>query len=1200
MNKFLIACAVGVLLLVVAIFVGPGLVDWNQYKSELSGQAERFTGRRLVIDGNLEVSVLPTPALIAHDVRLSNVSGGSAPDMVRLKSLQVRVALGPLLGGQVKVQTVHLVDPVIELERFADGRTNMEFAAVEKASETDAAQTETAQPSATPSADRAVAESDEQAFSLDNFAVENATVVYRDAVSGTVESVENLHATFAAASLSGPFESSGELVARGFPLSYDLSVGKIIEQRTAPLTLTVGILEGATKTTLSGAIVGMSDVPMFKGAVKATGENLAQVIQSFGFPAALPGLLGQSFGIEGEIEASARSASIGDLNFTLGRVVAKGSGLIEMDDAIIATLDLAVDNIDLDTWMALPEVDRATITPPVSKQAKNVDGEPKKSVTLTMPAKGNPEPVQSSNALPDNIDATLNLKVDSLMVKEGLIRQGRLHAELVGGEVTLHQLSAQLPGSADIALFGFVNLDDGEPGFDGELEIAVGDLHGVLGWLGASLPPVPADRLRKMTLASKVSATPKRITATALDMQFDSSRLIGQSVVRLGARLGVDADLTLDRINLDAYLKAPRVQPVIPAAANAARSNPTKAEANPDSQDNASAAKTTAFSGLRDLDVNLKGRIKSLVYSGTQAKNAVIDASLLNGGLDIRKLAVDKFAGATFLGSGQVLNLGGIPEMKGVRVDVKAGDLSRLFRLAGAKAPVNSKKMGAVSFKGKADGSALNPLIDITLKGAGASIAAAGKITFLPIIGGFNGKLNVQHKDLVGMMRSLGVKYRPGGKLGGVNLNSVIKADLSGLTLNKLYGQVGPVTLKGDAKVALGGPRTKITANLDTGKIDAGLFMPVSKNAFLSNPQTIVPAAWVAPSRPDGRPAFRRQVAVSTGRWPTDPIDLSSLKSFDADIKVRSKALAYGPYVVSDSDLAATVDAGVLHVTKLNGKLFGGTINARGKAKAASPPTLETVLSLKNLNVDNGLKAIMGESPAAGKAGLELTLQSSGFTVADQIAALAGQGNIALNGLKVRKTGKGSALSAALGLVTSLNRLNTSLSGRKKAGALADIGGSFTIDQGIARSNDLKLTSSVGNGQAQGTIDLSRWLIDVAGNVEMSDNVLVKILNKNQSSPTILPFTIKGKLDAPNVKLDTSKLGGLGLPIPGLEKVLKKKGVGKILNQLLPGLSGTGSQATPPPASGNTPPPPPPSPSAQPEKLDPKDLLKGLLKGLGG
>ena len=1210
MNKILIGLGGIVAFIVAAIIIGPGFVDWNNYKVDLAHQAEKFTGRKLTIDGNIEISILPAPALVANDVRLSNVEGASAENMVSLRSLQVRVALGPLLGGQLKVQTVQLIDPVIELERFADGRTNVEIALGELSDDVQKADASgEAAPSGLASAEQ---NGGEPAFSLENFTVRNATVIYRDAMAGSIEKIEMMNATFAAASLAGPFESSGNFVIRSMPLDYDVSVGKIIEERTAPLSLTIGLQPGETKTTFSGAIVNLKEAPTFKGLVKATGKNLAALIQSVGSRSGLPGLLGQSFGLEGEVEASAAAVKVASLKLNLGNAVAKGAGGIELGDITSLNVDLDVDSIDFDNWLALPDVGRAIIQPPISVQAKPKDDKARTTVSLEMPAKAKVDtPDTAPASFPTDIDATLNFKANSLTIRGGLIRQARISAELSGGEVTISQFSAQLPGSADIALFGFVVPGEGKPRFDGEMEVSVGDLRGVLGWLGAPPPPVPADRLRKMTLAGKITATADVITANNFDMQFDSSRMMGKMSLRPGNRPLINAEMTLDRINLDAYLGGDGV-PASPPAPNASSdtAQKTATSGSTPSADNAVPNEFAALGALQGFDANLKTSVQTLVYGGAQIKDVVFDGSLLNSALNVRRLSVEKLAGSTFKATGQISNLGGIPEMKDIRLDVKATDISRLFRMAGAEAPVDSKKLGAVTFAGKIDGSMLNPLVDVDLKGAGASIAAAGKISFLPIIGGFTGKLKVAHGDLVSMLRSLGVDYRPGGKLGGLDLQSDIKADMNGVRLNNLHGLVGPVEMAGTADVSLSGPRTKLSANITTGKIVADRFLPVAKNAFFADPTGVVPASFSAPRSPDGGPVFKRLAAVAPGRWPVDPIDLSAMKSFDGDINLKSTALVYGNYSIDNADLAATIDNGVLKVKKLTGGLFGGSLNAVATVKAASPSTMETVVNLENLDVSKGLKAVIGESPAGGVAGMNINLASSGYSVADFVAALGGKGSIALMRLDVKKSGKGTALSAALGLVAGLNDIGGALSGKKAGAGLADITGSFDVVKGVAQSNDLKLTSSMGSGKAQGNVDLSRWLIDVAGQVEMSQNVLGLILNKGQGASSVLPFSIKGNLDSPNVKLDTSKLQGAGLPIPGLDKVLKKKGVGSLLQQLVPGLGGsTQSQPTtaPPPStsdgssSGNTPPPPPPPPPSPTQPpMKPQDLLKGLFKSLGG
>ncbi|HJO72872.1 MAG TPA: AsmA family protein, partial [Rhodospirillales bacterium] len=121
-----------ILVLAAVVLIVPGFVDWNEYKAEIAARAKAATGRDLVIGGDIQISVLPSPALIAYDVTLANLEGATAPDMVRLRLLQVRVALEPLLGGNIQVETVKLVDPIIELEALADGRKNWEFRPSEK------------------------------------------------------------------------------------------------------------------------------------------------------------------------------------------------------------------------------------------------------------------------------------------------------------------------------------------------------------------------------------------------------------------------------------------------------------------------------------------------------------------------------------------------------------------------------------------------------------------------------------------------------------------------------------------------------------------------------------------------------------------------------------------------------------------------------------------------------------------------------------------------------------------------------------------------------------------------------------------------------------------------------------------------------------------------------------------------------------
>ncbi|MBX6324260.1 MAG: AsmA family protein, partial [Rhodospirillaceae bacterium] len=124
LKKIGIAIVVLLAVVVVALYVGPKLYDWNSHKADIAARVKAATGRDLTIDGDISASLLFTPTLSVSGVRFANAPGGSAPEMASFENLKVRVALGPLLSGDIKVESIVLVRPTILLERYADGTAN--------------------------------------------------------------------------------------------------------------------------------------------------------------------------------------------------------------------------------------------------------------------------------------------------------------------------------------------------------------------------------------------------------------------------------------------------------------------------------------------------------------------------------------------------------------------------------------------------------------------------------------------------------------------------------------------------------------------------------------------------------------------------------------------------------------------------------------------------------------------------------------------------------------------------------------------------------------------------------------------------------------------------------------------------------------------------------------------------------------------
>lgn len=1187
MKKFLVGLVGLVVVLIAAVLIVPGMIDWNDYKKEITAQAKAVTGRELVIGGDIKITVLPAPALRVNDVRLANLAGASSPTLARLKSLEVRVAFGPLLTGRIEVETVKLVEPVIELEVLADGRKNWEFG-------TKPGESAATKPSAPASPGKTG--TTVPAIRLDSFTIESGTLVYRDAKAGTVERIEAINAKIAAGSLSGPFESTGSLRARGMPLRFDVTAGKIIEERTMPLTVSLGA--GGAKAQVSGTVVNLTEVPRFRGKLKGEGTSLAGVIQAVQAGETLPGFLGQAFSLEGNVLASAEGGEVKDLDIALGDSKATGAATVKLGKVVNAQAQLAVNRIDLDKWLVLPPAG----VPPTADDTKG-------KATASVPAAKKPAPALTKAApaawqIPNNIAGSFVLSIGAVTYRGGVISQTRLKADMADGEITLSQFSAQLPGGSDLAVFGFVNAIKGAPRFEGEAELSIADTRGVIKWLAVEPPPLPADRLRKLKLAGKIVATPEQVQLGGLDAQFDGSRLTGGITVALRERPSFGADLVLDKINVDAYLPA---------------KTPKKADAGPSApgMDKGKAAATlpaaSPLDGLQVLgtfDANLKAQVKSLTYRGETIRDVIVDATLFNGALDIRRAGVGQAAGASLSVSGGLKGLSSVPEAKDLKIEARVADLARLLAFAKVETPAQAKGLGAITASGRLDGNLLAPAVNLAIKAAGADVGVAGKAALLPVPA-LNGTLKANAADLAKLLAALGVDYRPSGRIGAVSVVSAIKASPTAVEFTGLKASAGALAIEGSAQANVAGAKPKIVADLTASEIAIDPFLPAKKTASLA-PSTpsldafLVPAAWagapgrIDPLHPLARPAQARRAAPTSppparrGQWPTDPIDLSALKAFDADVKLKATALAFDKYRLENADLAAQLANGVLKAERVAGVLFGGALQGTAAVDAGATPKINAAVALKDADVGKAVQAFAGQAAASGRMSMDLTLATAGGNVAAMVSGLNGNGVVALNRLDVSGAGQGSALAGALGLVASLNQLGSALGGPKGRGTQADITGTFTIDKGVARSTDLKLASGLGNGQAQGTVDLPRWGIDVNGQIQLAPNLLTQLVDKRAQAPQPVPFQVSGVLDAPTVKLDVSKLPA-GLPIPGADRLLKKKGVGKALEGILGVPSGQETTPTQPQAQP-TQPQQPQQPQQQQRRVRPEDLLKGLFR----
>jgi len=105
----------------------PSLLDIDQYKPAMIAAVKEATGRELVIEGPLKLTVFPSPRISARQVHFANAVGAKGAQMVDVRWIGVRPSLWALMQGRIEIERLTLFRPTLVLESDAEGRPNWEF-----------------------------------------------------------------------------------------------------------------------------------------------------------------------------------------------------------------------------------------------------------------------------------------------------------------------------------------------------------------------------------------------------------------------------------------------------------------------------------------------------------------------------------------------------------------------------------------------------------------------------------------------------------------------------------------------------------------------------------------------------------------------------------------------------------------------------------------------------------------------------------------------------------------------------------------------------------------------------------------------------------------------------------------------------------------------------------------------------------------
>ena len=1152
------------MLLAAAVLIAPSFVDWNAHKERITTAVREATGRELTIGGDIDVTILPSPALRVEDVRLSNIPGAGAPDMVRLDEARVSVALGPLFEGRLAT-VVTLVEPVINIEKLADGGASWELTGDGDKTAAGAPVLSKSEPGASdgPPVD----------VQLDSFRIVDGTVSYRDAASGVVERIDRLNTDISFETLKGPFRLNGEAVVRGLPISLSATAGLLKDEGALPVSMEMTVRGSASTVRLRGDVFKPTGEASFNGELTVSSEDPTALAESVA-GASLPGVLAQAFSLEAGLTYSAQSVGLSAIDLQFGDARATGEIEVTLKGAPQIAVAVRAGNLNLDGFLeggkSATEAPPTQTVPDGSLKSGNAPPAPPPRV----------ETAQTSDfALPAGLDVTVTAGADVIQYNGALVRDVSFKSVLRNGALAIEDVSAVLPGNSTFKIKGTVTASDGQPKTDFKISGRSDNLREAMLWLGIDVSKVPADRLRRFSVSTDVTGTPQNLTAKNIALQLDASRVSGGMVMVLRDRPAFGLRLVVDRLNIDGYMPASMAPG--PTAAPAEPSGATPRESAPDA---ASLGDRLAFLGA--FDANIDARINTLIMSKTPLTNLALDMTVVNGGFELRKGSFDDFAGVRGTAKAKLLRTRDQPDFA-MEYAAEITDRPRFARFLGNPPQLRRRNLGRLATSGRMSGTIDDVKFQTRVDILGGRIELDGDVSAPLTDPSFRVGAILKMPELVQIVRMGVDDYAPAaGKLGPAELTFKAEGTPTFVKLEDIAGNAGPVSLRGNADATIAGDRPKVRLSMSSSEILLDLFLPPegAKRSEAEPVFRIVPAA--APAR---------SASKGSGRWSKDPIDLSALRGLDAEVSLAMSALTKDRYRLKEPKLELSLENGKLTIDSFKAGFSTGTLDASGSVDAARSATAVALdFNAANVEVSDLAHALrdyqMEFGPirlgakTEGPVSVNASVTMGGRSQRDIINALDGKIRIA-GQLRTRFSDETRGTGAVVGLAGSLlgNKVKE-LRGMTNAAEGADkllaafggpstVNGDMTVADGVLTTENLVVVGRGGRVLTSGAVDLPAWTLNTTTDVTLTG-----------VSGSFLTVEAAGNLDDPFVK----KIGGAVLQTrPAIQRPAASPA-----NPLGLPIPGLGTPQRPDHSGGESTP-------KEPKEIRPEDVFKGILQELG-
>jgi len=412
-----------------------------------------------------------------------------------------------------------------------------------------------------------------------------------------------------------------------------------------------------------------------------------------------------------------------------------------------------------------------------------------------------------------------------------------------------------------------------------------------------------------------------------------------------------------------------------------------------------------------------------------------------------------------------------------------------------------------------------------------------GTLATAPHLSG-QGKLSAKSNSIPSLLAWMRENQDVSSALGDGELASDVSWTQGEITFSHARFALEHASGQGQAVVTLKQPRPHVRAAIALEHLDLNPFLakantksaaaPVAPEAKpASRPPVAPPSAaskdwFTAPAAPEVERKITpppQQVTADATPAPkpeakaSDTIRMSAPAAFDADVNLNVRQTRVGHLNIGPSSLGLTFHNGVMHATLGGMELYDGHASGTLMIDASKPvPSFTGDVRLDGVQAKPLLSDAAQFDMVAGRTKLTLNISGGGENADAIKSSLHGQGSVVVSDGSIQ----GIDITA---FISALGQGNFDLRpGPDAKTAFSDLGGSFTISDGIAETHDLKMVSPLLKVMADGTVDLARSNLDILARPEIVKGPEGKGGSNEALAGLTVPVRIEGPLDTPRIR----------------------------------------------------------------------------------